>query len=369
MTRPASMDEPAGYGQHGHSVVITGGSAGVGRAIALRFARTGARVAVLGRSRDGVESAARDIEAAGGQALALVVDVSDAAAVSAAADEVAERWGGVDVWVNNAMVTMYAPVSQMSAEEFRRVTEVTYLGCVHGTMAALAHMRPRNVGVIIQIGSALSYRAIPLQSAYCGAKFAVRGFTDALRSELRREKSGVRITMLQLPAVNTPQFNWARTVFPRRPQPVAPIFQPEAIADIVWRASRDVPREVWIGWPTLKLIAGAVLTPGYLDRYLAREGYDAQLSQEARPPGQGDNLFGPAEGGHAVHGRFSARARPSVAAFDPLAVRLAIVGVTAALAGLAALALHRPPSSPLRSADRPRSGCVARGSSRRRRRR
>ena len=325
----------------GRSVVVTGGSAGVGRAIAVRFARAGARVAVMGRSREGVESAAREIEAAGGQAMALAVDVSDAAAVSEAADAVAERWGGIDVWVNNAMVTMYAPVSHMSAAEFRRVTEVSYLGSVHGTMAALRHMRPRDAGLIIQVGSALSYRAIPLQSAYCGAKFAVRGFTDALRSELRHERSGVRITMLQLPAVNTPQFDWARNLFPRRPRPVAPIFQPEAIAEIAWRASRKAPREVWIGFPTLKLIAGGGLAPALLDNYLATSGYEGEFDREAERPGRADNLFDPVEGGHGARGRFSADARPLATAIDPLAIRVAGIGIAAVAAGLATLILRR----------------------------
>jgi NAD(P)-dependent dehydrogenase (short-subunit alcohol dehydrogenase family) len=255
--------------------------------------------------------------------------------VDAAAAEVAERWGGVDVWVNNAMVTMFAPLSRMSADEFRRITEVTYLGYVHGTMAALTHMRPRDAGVIIQIGSALSYRAIPLQSAYCGAKFAIRGFTDALRSELRHEKSRIRITMLQLPAVNTPQFNWARNRFSRRPQPVAPIFQPEAIAEIVYEASWETPRERWIGFPTLKLITGGGLAPGLVDRYLAGEGYEGQLSREEDPAGRADNLFQPVEGSHRTRGRFSADAEASVRAFDPLLLRLAVAGVAAAFATLA----------------------------------
>ncbi|HEY0600338.1 SDR family oxidoreductase [Brevundimonas sp.] len=341
MPRTAPRNRPDGGQRDSRSVVVTGGSAGVGRAIALRFARNGARVAVLGRSRSGVEAAAREIEAAGGEALALAVDVSDAAAVAAAADEVARRWGGIDVWVNNAMATMYAPVAQMSAAEFRRITEVTYLGCVHGTMAALTHMRRRDAGVVIQIGSALSYRAIPLQSAYCGAKFAIRGFTEALRSELRRERSGVRISMLQLPAVNTPQFDWARNLFPRRPRPVAPIFQPEAVAEIAWRAARDAPREVWIGLPTLKLIAGSVLAPEYLDRYLAGEGHDAQLSQQAEPPDRADNLFEPVEGAHRTRGRFTGEAKPSVTAFDPMIVRLAAAGAAGVLAGLAGWAARR----------------------------
>lgn len=319
------------------SVVVTGASAGVGRAIAFAFAKAGARVAVIGRSPAGAESAVREIEEEGGEAMALSLDVSDAAALERAADAVAARWGGIDVWVNNAMVTMFAPLSKMSAEEFRRITDVTYLGYVHGTMAALKHMRQRDSGVIIQIGSALSYRAIPLQAVYCGAKFAIRGFTEALRSELVHDKSPVRLTMLQLPAVNTPQFDWARNVFPRRPRPVAPIFEPEAIARIVLRAARERPRELWLGFPTLKLIAGAVAAPGLLDRYLAKAGYDGQLSAEAQTVDHEDNLFEATKHGHVVRGRFSKDARASVTAFDPFWLRTLIIVLCACLALLAAV--------------------------------
>lgn len=331
MSRPATRPE-------GRVTVVTGGSAGVGRAIALRFARAGDRVAVIGRSRAGVDSTVREIESAGGQALALVADVGDAAAVAMAADTVADDWGGIDVWVNNAMATLFAPLSQVSPEEFRRVTEVTYLGCVHGTMAALKHMRPRDRGLILQVGSALSYRGIPLQAAYCGAKFAIRGFTDALRSELLHEGSAVRVTMLQLPAVNTPQFDWARNLFPTRPRPVAPVFDPEAVAETAWRASWRAPREVWIGLPTLKVIAGALLAPAWLDRYLAGPGWEGQLSPEPDSPERPDNLFHPVEGGHRAEGRFSTEARRSVTAFDPAMTRWAAIGLAAGVAGLVALA-------------------------------
>jgi NAD(P)-dependent dehydrogenase (short-subunit alcohol dehydrogenase family) len=226
------------------------------------------------------EGARRDVEAAGGHALELPVDVADAEAVSAAADQVIAQWGKIDVWVNDAMATVFSPVRDITADEFRRVTEVTYLGQVYGTMAALKHMLRRDRGTIVQIGSALSYRAIPLQSAYCGAKFAIRGFTDALRSELKHDKSRVRLTMVQLPAVNTPQFDWARSRLPKRLQPVPPIYQPEAIAHEIVRAAHGAPRELWIGRSALKAIIGTMLLPRLGDRILANEGYDGQMTKE-----------------------------------------------------------------------------------------
>lgn len=304
------------------SVVITGASAGVGRAIALKFASAGARLTLIARSPQGLESARKEVEAAGGEAIVLALDVADADAVDRAAQVAIDHWGEIDVWINNAMVTMFAPLSAMSADEFKRITEVTYLGYVHGTMAALRHMRLRNAGTIIQIGSALSHRAIPLQSAYCGAKFAVRGFTEALRSELLHDRLDIRVVMLQLPAVNTPQFDWARNVFAQRPQPVPPIFAPEAIAEIVYRASHDVPRNLWIGFPTLKLIAGGAFVPRFLDRYLARAGYEGQFAPEAQPPGQQDNLFKASEQEHSTRGRFSDQSRKAVIAIDPAWLRL-----------------------------------------------
>jgi NADP-dependent 3-hydroxy acid dehydrogenase YdfG len=313
------------FAQPSPSVFVTGASAGVGRAVALKFAREGARVALAGRSPEGVESTKVEIEYLGGEALAFPLDVSDAAALEQAADDVAQRWGGIDIWVNDAMLTMFSPLAKMSPEEFRRITEVTYLGCVHGTMAALRHMRQRNAGTIIQIGSALSYRAIPLQSAYCGAKFAIRAFTDAVRSELIHEGSNIRLMMAQLPAVNTPQFNWARNRFSRRPQPLPPIYEPEAIADAVYRTLPNPPRELWIGWPTLKLIAGAVAMPGFLDRYLARKAWDGQFTDEQASPDAGGNLFAPASASeHTTRGRFSNRAHSRVVAVNPNAVRMSV---------------------------------------------
>ena len=307
------------------TVVVTGASAGVGRATALAFARRGWNVALIARDRDGLESAGREIEQAGGRALTISADVADANAVFAAAGEVTKRWKAIDVWVNNAMATMFAPVSDSSPEEFRRITEVTYLGYVYGTMAALTHMRSRNAGTIVQVGSALGYRAIPLQSAYCGAKFAIRGFTDALRSELLHENSAIRLTMVQLPAVNTPQFDWARNKMPRRPQPVPPIHQPEAVAETIFRASQKAPRELWVAFASVRAILGTMIMPGVLDRLLARKAYDGQLTPEPRRPEEEDNLFKSLPGRHSAHGRFDDRARSKVVAFNPAFLRSAII--------------------------------------------
>ena len=321
------------------SVVVTGASAGIGRAIALRFAREGARLTLIARSAEGLESAKREVEAAGGEAIVAALDVADAEAVERAAQQAVDHWGGIDIWVNDAMVTMYAPVAKMSAAEFRRITEVTYLGFVHGTMAALRHMRQRDTGTIVQIGSALAYRSIPLQSAYCGAKFAIRGFTEALRSELLHDKSAVRLVAVQLPAVNTPQFDWARNVFPKRPQPVPPIFMPEAIADAVYRAAMETPREVWLGFPTLKLIAGSIVAPGFLDRYLAKAAYEGQFTDEPQPPGHDDNLFEASNLPHRTHGRFDNRSKRAVTAFSPRLLRMLVIGLALLLllAGLIAI--------------------------------
>lgn len=312
------------------TVVITGASAGVGRATACAFARRAWNVALLARDPGGLKETANEIERAGGRALAISVDVADANAVFAAAAEVAEQWGAIDVWVNNAMTTMFAPVSDISPEEFRRITEVTYLGYVHGTMAALAHMRRRKAGTIVQVGSALSYRAIPLQSAYCGAKFVMRGFTEALRSELQHDNSAIRLTMVQLPAVNTPQFDWARNKMPGRPQPMPPIHQPEAVAETIFRASQRAPRELWVAFTSVKAILGTMIMPGVIDRFLARQGYEGQVTPEP-PLGEPDNLFHALPGGHAAHGRFDDRARSRAPAFNPALLRPAVILSGAAL--------------------------------------
>jgi NADP-dependent 3-hydroxy acid dehydrogenase YdfG len=237
-------------------VVITGASAGVGRAVARRFAASGAWLGLIARDEAALRDTAAEVESLGGRAISLPTDVSDAKAVFAAADAVAERFGRIDIWINNAMATVFSPVADITPEEFRRVTDVTYLGFVHGTMAALRHMRPRDRGTILQVGSALAYRGIPLQAAYCGAKHAVRGFTDSLRTELLHDRSGIRLVMTQLPAVNTTQFGWARTHMAHEPRPVPPVVAPEAIAEAIWRAADGRRREVWIGASTLKVIVG-----------------------------------------------------------------------------------------------------------------
>jgi short-subunit dehydrogenase len=256
---------------HQTTVAITGASAGIGRAVALRFARAGARLALIARDPAALEEVKREEEKLGASAaLAIPADVADAKAVFDAADKIVAECGAIDVWINDAMVTVFAPVWGISADEFRRVTEVTYLGMVHGTMAALRHMRERNRGTIVQIGSALAYRGIPLQAAYCGAKHALRGFTDTLRTELRHDNSAVAVTIVELPAVNTPQFDWARTRMPRKPRPVPPVVQPEAVAEIIFRAALDPKREYWLGLSTLKAILGNMVLPAFLDRYLAK---------------------------------------------------------------------------------------------------
>lgn len=289
-------------------VVITGASAGVGRATARAFGRQGAHIGLLARGRDGLEAARREIEAAGGTALALPTDVSKADAVEAAAAAVEAQFGPIDVWVNDAMVSVFAPLSATHADEFHRVTEVTYLGFVYGTMAALRRMRPRNRGVIVQVGSALAYRSIPLQAAYCGAKHAIRGFTDSVRCELHHEGSRVRLTMVQLPALNTPQFSWVLSRLPRRPQPVPPIFQPEVAAAAIVFAAHHPRREIYVGLPTVAAIWLNKFVPGLLDRYLGRTGYDAQQYDGAPLPSRHSNLWKPVPGDHGAHGSFDARA-------------------------------------------------------------
>jgi NAD(P)-dependent dehydrogenase (short-subunit alcohol dehydrogenase family) len=324
------------------TVVITGASAGVGRATAIAFAGLGWNVALIARGQEGLESAKSEVEAAGGRGLVLPLDVAEADAVFAAADTVVAEWGSIDVWINDAMATIFAPVKDITPREFRRVTEVTYLGQVHGTMAALKHMRPRNEGTIVQVGSALSYRAIPLQSAYCGAKFAIRGFTDALRSELKHERSRIRLTMVQLPAVNTPQFDWARSRLPRKLQPVPPIYQPEAIARQIVRAAREAPRELWIGTSALKAIFGTMVLPLLGDHILAQEGYSGQMTDELAAPNRRDNLFEPVETDPGARGRFDRSALRDVMAFDPVRLRAAFALTTiAGVVGLIAVSSSR----------------------------
>ena len=289
-------------------VVVTGASAGVGRATAVAFGRAGERVGLIARGRDGLEGARRDVEAAGGEALVVPADVADADAVERAAEAVEDSFGPIDVWVNNAMVAVFSPLARMTAEEYRRVTEVTYLGYVWGTMAALRRMRPRNRGVVVQVGSALAYRAIPLQSAYCGAKHAIEGFTQSVRCELRHEGSDVRLTLVELPALNTPQFDWGRNRMSRRPRPIPPIYQPEVAAEAIVAAVRKPRREVLVGAPTVLATLSERLAPGLGDAYLARTGVDAQQTDDPAEPSSPDNLFEPVPGDAGAHGRFDGRA-------------------------------------------------------------
>ncbi len=286
-------------------VVITGASAGVGRATAMEFARRGARIGLLARGRAGLEGARRDVEERGGEALVIPTDVADAEAVEAAAGQVEEEFGPIDVWVNNAMTSVFSPIREMQAEEFRRVTEVTYLGYVHGVLSALRRMQPRDRGVIVNVGSALGFRGIPLQSAYCAAKHAIQGLTESLRSELLHDESRVRVTEVHLPALNTPQFSWVKSRLPRRSQPVPPIFQPEIAAEAVKFAVDSGRRHVWVGWSTLRTVAGNAIVPEYVDRFLSREGYEGQQTDE--PEGERPhNLWEPVDENedHGVHGTF-----------------------------------------------------------------
>lgn len=291
------------------TVVITGASAGVGRAAALAFARRGADIGLIARGEAGLEAAAREVAEAGGRALPLPTDVADPHQVETAAAAVEERFGPIDVWVNAAFTSVFAPFTDIGPEEFKRVTEVTYLGFVHGTRTALSRMVPRDAGTIVQVGSALGQRSIPLQSAYCGAKHAVNGFTSSVRTELLHDKSNVRVTVVQLPAVNTPQFDWVLSRLPRRPRPVAPVYQPEVAArGIVYAADHPRRKQYYVGASTVATLLGEKVVSGLLDRYLARTGYEAQQTDEEAPPRQAANLWQPVDGpdgrDHGAHGGF-----------------------------------------------------------------
>ena len=295
------------------TVVVTGASAGIGRATARMLGARGDRVALLARGEVGLQAAAREIEAAGGTALPLVVDMADHEAVDATADRVAAELGGIDAWVNVAFTSVFAPFAEIGPDEYRRVTDVTYHGYVNGTRAALRHMRPRDAGVIVQVGSALGHRGIPLQTAYCGAKHALEGFHEALRCELMHDRSGIRVTIVEMPAVNTPQFDWVLSRLPRRAQPVPPIYQPEVAARGVLKAlDRPGRRARWVGASTVGTILANRVAGGLLDRYLARTGYASQQTGEPRASGRPTNLWEPVdgEGGRdfGAHGAFDDRA-------------------------------------------------------------
>jgi NAD(P)-dependent dehydrogenase (short-subunit alcohol dehydrogenase family) len=319
-------------------VVITGASAGVGRATTREFAKQGAHIGLLARGRDGLAAAEAEVQELGGRAMAVPTDVAYSDQVEAAAEAVERKFGPIDIWVNNAMTTVFSPFREIPPEEFKRATEVTYLGTVYGTMAALKRMASRDRGSIVQVGSALAYRSIPLQSPYCGAKHAIRGFTDSLRSELLHDASKVHLTMVQLPALNTPQFSWCKTRLPRHPQPVPPIFEPEVAAKAIVWAAHHRRREIDLGTSTLEAIAANKIAPAMLDRYLAKTGYDAQQTDEPVDPRRPDNLFGPVPGDHGAHGMFDQRARRRSWQFWEtthrgwLAAGLAVAGAVTAIA-------------------------------------
>lgn len=291
-------------------VVITGASAGVGRAAVQEFAKQGAWIGLIARGKEGLQGARREVEELGGKALALLVDVADHGAVEEAAERVERKLGPIDIWVNNAMASVFSPVKEMTPEEYTRVTAVTYLGAVYGSLAALKRMLPRDRGVIVQVGSALAYRSIPLQSAYCAAKHAMLGFTASLRTELLHDKSKVQVTMLQMPALNTPQFGWVKSRLPRKAQPVPPIFQPEVAARAIYYAAHHPRREFYVGWSSAKAIWGNKALPGALDHYLSQYGYDSQQLPQREDPTRPDNLWKPVddEVDHGAHGSFDARA-------------------------------------------------------------
>ena len=288
-------------------VVITGASAGLGRAIARRFARNGARIGLVARGRDGLEAAKKDVENLGGKAIIIQGDIADAETSERAAIETEKAFGAIDVWINNAMVSVFSPVKEMLPEEYKRVTEVTYLGFVYGTLAALKKMLPRDKGVIVQVGSALAYRGIPLQSAYCASKHAIQGFMDSLCAELIHDKSNVRVSMVQMPAMNTTQFSWVKSRLPKEPQPVPPIYQPEIGAEAVYFLARHDRREMYVGYPTVEAIIGDKIAPSLGDWYLGKSGYESQQTDKPASPERKNNLYEPVSGDHGAHGSFANR--------------------------------------------------------------
>jgi short-subunit dehydrogenase len=331
------------------NVVITGASAGVGRAAARKFAEEGFNVGLIARGEEGLKAAAEDVRERHTKPLVLQCDVADPQAVEMAAQRVEDELGQIDVWVNNAMASVFSPIKEMKAEEFKRVTEVTYLGYVYGTQAALRRMLPRDRGTIVQVGSALAYRSIPLQSAYCAAKHAIAGFTESLRCELIHDKSRVHVTMVQMPALNTPQFAWVKSRLPNKAQPVPPIYEPELAAEAIYFASQHKRRQLWVGAPTVASIVMEKLVPGLLDRYLARHGYSSQQTNEPEDPKRLHNLWEPVDangrGDFGAHGTFDARASSfspefTMSKFRPWLEKAAVIGA-GVLAGWAATrALH-----------------------------
>lgn len=322
----------------GKVIAVTGASAGLGRSIVREFGKYGAKVALLARGEEGLEAARQEVEALGGEALAIPTDVGDAGQVDQAAQKIEEEWGPIDVWVNNAMNSVFSPVKKISPEEFRRVTEVTYLGQVYGTMAALKRMLPRDHGTIILVGSALAYRGIPLQSAYCGAKHGIQGFFESVRCELLHDKSNVHLGMVQLPAMNTTQFSLVKSRLPKQPRPMGTIYQPEIAAKAVVYAAQHHKREVFVGYPTWQTIIGNKVIPGLLDHYLAKTGYQGQQTDQPENPDRPHNLWEPVPGDHGAHGPFSAQSWDFSPQFWGVTHRwLTLAGVAAVAVGVGAL--------------------------------
>ena len=317
-------------------VVVTGAGAGAGRAIAARFGREGWGVALLSRDPDRLDAAKHEIERAGGQALALPTDTSNCEAVFAARDKVMEAWGRIDAWVNCAMATLVGPIHALEVPDFKRVVEVTLMGYVHGTKAALEVMRPANRGAIVQVGSALAYRAIPNQSAYCACKFAIRGFTDSLRAELIHAKSNITVSMLQMPGMNTIQFDWAKNLYPDKYQPVGGVYDPDVAAEAAWRAVHAAPRELWVGKSAIQSIVGQMVFPPLLDRVVAKAGFKQQISDTPDPAGRPNNLYSPVKADVGARGRFGDKAMPAALTLDATHARVVAGAGALALLALAA---------------------------------
>ncbi len=333
------IDETSPRQEKPEVVVITGASAGLGRAIVRRFAQDGAHIGLVARGRDGLEGAKRDVEKLGGKAIIIEGDIADPETSERAAEETEKAFGEIDIWINDAMVSVFSPVKEMKPEEYKRVTEVTYLGFVYGTLAALKRMLPRDRGVIVQVGSALAYRGIPLQSAYCASKHAIQGFMDSLRAELIHDKSNVRASMVQMPAMNTPQFSWVKSRLPNKPQPVPPIYQPEVGAEAIYFVAHNDRREMYVGYPTVEAIVGNKIVPSVGDWYLAKGGYKAQQTDEPVSPDRSNNLYEPVPGDHGAHGSFDDKSKgfsPQLWANENRG-KVALAGLGIAAAGVALL--------------------------------